>query len=235
MIYLYTGTPGSGKSLDTARMIKGQLKMKHPVICNFPMNVKQLKNGNLFEYKTNEELTPAYLMEFSHKYFGKKRVKEGAITLVIDEAQMLFNARDWNKPGRADWNMFFQMHRHYGYDIVLSTQFDSMIDKQLRALVEYQIIHRKISNYGLKGYLLQLLFLSPALFIRIKVWYPMKEKIDSRFYRGNKKLYSLYDTYALSFLEDEDAPAPSDGDCHHETAPVEVAEESSPLLDNGNT
>lgn len=222
MIYLYTGTPGSGKSLDTARMIKGQLRLKHPVICNFPVNTKKLKNGDLFEYKTNEELTPAYLMEFAHKYFGKKRVREGAITLVIDEAQMLFNARDWNKPNRAEWNMFFQMHRHYGYDIVLSTQFDSMIDKQVRSLVEYQVIHRKVSNYGLKGYLLQLLFLAPSLFVRVKVWYPMKEKIDSQFYRGNKQLYSLYDTYALSFLEGETET--HDGDCLRETAPEGVAE-----------
>lgn len=202
MIYLYTGTPGSGKSLDTARMIKGQLALKHPVICNFPINKKEVRNADLFHYKQNEELTVDYLTEFAKNYFGNKRVRESQITLVIDECQMLFNARDWSKSDRAGWNKFFQIHRHFGYDVVLVTQFDSMIDKQIRSLVEYEIIHRKISNYGFKGYLLQFLFLAPSLFVRVKVWYPMKEKVDSTFFRGNKKLFKLYDTFALSFDDD---------------------------------
>lgn len=202
MIYLYTGTPGSGKSLDTARMIKGQLFQKKPVICNFPISSK-VKNYKYFTYKTNDELTVDYLMDFAKNYFGKNKVKEGAITLVIDEAQMIFNSRDWSRSDRNGWNTFFQIHRHYGYDVVLSTQFDKMLDKQIRSLVEYEVIHRKISNYGLKGAFLQLLFFAPKLFVRVKVWYPMKEKVDSTFFRGSKKLYQIYDTYALSFTEKE--------------------------------
>lgn len=203
MIYLYTGTPGSGKSLDTARMIKGQLFLKRPVICNFPISDK-VKNYEYFTYKTNEELTVDYLTDFARKYFKKNRVKEGQLTLVIDECQMLFNSRDWAKKDRAGWNRFFQIHRHFGYDVVLITQFDTMIDKQIRSLVEYEIIHRKASNFGLKGYFLQLLFLAPSLFVRIKYWYPVKERIDSQFFRGSKKLYALYDTYALSFAPVEE-------------------------------
>lgn len=202
MIYLYTGTPGSGKSLDTARMIKGQLMLNNPVICNFPINTTKVKNPEKFIYKCNEELTSEYLCGFAKDYWGKGRPKEGGITLVIDECQMLFNARDWSKAGRSDWNKFFQVHRHYGYDIVLVTQFDSMIDKQVRSLVEYEVKHRKVSNFGIRGYFLQLLFLAPTLFCKIKYWYPMKEKISAEFYRGGKRLYSLYDTYALSFLDD---------------------------------
>lgn len=198
MIYLYTGTPGSGKSLDVARVIRGQLLMKKPVICNFPISSK-VKNYDMFTYKTNEELNVDYLTEFAVDYFGKKRVRESSITLVIDECQMMFNSRDWSRSDRNGWNKFFQIHRHYGFDVILVTQFDSMIDKQIRSLVEYEIIHRKISNYGARGLLLRLFFLAPTLFVRVKVWYPMKEKIDSNFFRGSKKMYSLYDTYALSF------------------------------------
>lgn len=128
-------------------------------------------------------------------------MKEAAITVVIDECQMMFNARDWNKPDRAAWNKFFQVHRHFGFDIVLITQFDSMLDKQVRALVEYEVIHRKVSNYGFKGRLIQLVMLAPVLFVRVKVWYPMKQKVSSEFFRANKKLFNLYDTYALSFLD----------------------------------
>lgn len=205
MIYLYTGTPGSGKSLNTARVIKTQLALKRPVICNFPIS-NTVKNYEYFTYKANEELTVDYLTDFAKNYFGQSRVKEGAITLVIDECQMLFNSRDWSKPDRQGWNKFFQIHRHFGFDVILVTQFDSMIDKQIRALVEYEIIHRKISNYGWKGYLLQIFMLAPTLFVKVKVWYPMKEKVDSEFFRGRKSLYALYDTYALSFVEEDSSP-----------------------------
>lgn len=43
MIYLFTGTPGSGKSLDVARVIKNKLRAKQPVICNFPVNERYVK------------------------------------------------------------------------------------------------------------------------------------------------------------------------------------------------
>ena len=206
MIYLYTGTPGSGKSLDAARVIKGKLALKHPVICNFPINEKCVKNPECFHYRDNDELTPAYLMQFAKEYFKDGRVREDAITLIIDECQILFNSRDWSKPDRAEWNKFFQVHRHFGYCIVLVTQFDAMLDKQVRSLVEYEIKHRKVSNYGWRGWLLQMFFLAPTLFVKVKVWYPMKERVGSEFYRGNKSLYKLYDTFALSFVGEEETP-----------------------------
>lgn len=199
MIYLYSGTPGSGKSLDCARMIYYTLRAKKPVICNFEINTSCIANSELFSFVTNEQLTPEYLIEYSQVYFKNGNVKEGAITLVIDECQMLFNARDWSKTDRAGWNSFFQLHRHFGYDIVLIAQFDRMIDRQIRSLIEYEIIHRKVSNFGWKGKLLCVLTLSPTLFVRVKMWYPMKEKVDSRYFKANKKFYKLYDTYKLTY------------------------------------
>lgn len=199
MIYLYSGTPGSGKSLDCARMIYYTLKAKKPIICNFEINTNNIANDDLFTYMPNENLTPDYLMEYSKDYFKGQNIKEGQITLIIDECQMLFNSRDWAKSDRAGWNKFFQVHRHYGFDIVLIAQFDRMIDRQIRSLIEYEIIHRKVSNFGWKGKLLCVLTLSPTLFVRVKIWYPMKEKVDSRYFKANKKFYKLYDTYKLTY------------------------------------
>lgn len=198
MINLFTGTPGSGKSLDMARFIYSFNRQKKPVICNFEINTKKLRHSEHFYYVDNIDLTVDYLVSFASGYFKNRKLKESSIILVIDECQMLFNSRDWSKPDRQSWNKFFQIHRHYGFDIYLVTQFDSMIDKQIRSLVEYNYIHRKLSNYGWKGWFLSLLFLSPRMFVSIKYWYPMKEKISSEFFRGRKKLFSLYDTFSLS-------------------------------------
>ena len=116
--------------------------------------------------------------------------------MVIDECQRIFNARDWGQKGRADWLSFFTLHRHLGYDIILIAQFDRMLDRQIRALIEYEYIHRKCSNFGWKGKLLSCLAFG-NLFVTVKVWYPMKEKIGSEWYRAKKMYYGLYDTFAM--------------------------------------
>jgi len=203
MIYLYTGTPGSGKSLHVARVIYYRLFRSCPVIANIPINLEYVKHPEFFTYLPNRELSVKYLIKRSNEYFENRRMKEGSLVLIIDEAQMMFNARDWAKKGRDDWNEFMQVHRHYGYDIILIAQFDRMIDRQIRSLVEYEVVHRKVSNFGWKGRLLSVLMLAPTLFVSVKRWYPMKEKTDSEFFRYSKRLGRLYDTY-MTFDETEE-------------------------------
>jgi len=200
MIILYSGTPGSGKSLDAARTIRNWLWHGAPVICNFPVNasgVRTRKEKKLY-YWPNDVLSPDKLVMFSRDYFGENGCKEDSILLIIDEAQLLFNARDWSAAGRSRWTWFFTMHRHFGYFIILCAQFDRMLDRQVRSLIEYEYIHRKVTNYGWKGALLSLLMLSPMnLFVKVKVWYPMKEKVGSEFFRKRPKDYKMYDTFVL--------------------------------------
>lgn len=195
MIYLYSGTPGSGKSLHTARVIYYSLKRGFPVIANFPINFDKIKcKKSEFIEKDNSDLTPDFLIEYAKNYFHDKPVKEGSLLLVIDECQLMFNAREWNIKGRSDWLSFFTQHRKYGYDIILVAQFDRMIDRQIRALIEYEQIHRKVSNFGIKGKIFSLCA-GGNLFVSVKVWYPMKEKVGSEFFKAHKRYYSLYDTF----------------------------------------
>lgn len=200
MIVLYSGTPGSGKSLDCARTIYNWCWKRKPVLCNFPVNVDKIRvrGKKDVRYVSNEELTPDYLVEVARKHFDGKPMKENAILLIVDESQLLFNARDWSAKGRDRWNWFFTMHRHFGYFIILCAQFDRMLDRQVRSLIEYNYIHRKVNNLGWRGVLLSCLMLSPFnLFVKVKVWYPMKEKVDSEFYKSVPKYYRIYDTYQM--------------------------------------
>lgn len=197
MIFLYSGTPGSGKSLHVARTIYYQLLSGRPVICNFEIDKSKVKNGHLFHYVDNEQLYPDTLIDIFQQYNEEKKgkLKEGHILLVIDECQLMFNARDWSKAGRDKWNSFFTQHRKFKYDVILIAQFDRMIDRQIRSLIEYEIVHRKVSNFGWKGKLLSLCMGTTNLFCSVKVWYPMKEKVSSEMFKASKKYYSLYDTY----------------------------------------
>lgn len=193
MIRLYSGTPGSGKSLHNARDVINRSRMGKPVIGNFPADLDRFKKAN-YTYVPNYELNPDFLINYSRKFFQGKKIKEGAILLVIDECQLLFNSRDWQQKGRNEWLSFFSQHRKYGYDVTLIAQFDRMIDRQIRGLIEYEFIHRKLSNYGFGGKIMSLLF-GGNTFVSVEMWYPLKLKISSDFIHARKYYYSIYDTF----------------------------------------
>lgn len=211
MIYLYSGTPGSGKSLHAAQTVRAHLKFHTPVIGTFHINKECLYKNSKYEYiyKNIYELTPQYLVQFAkdNRHLLKKHV-ESSFLLVIDEAQRLFNSRTWNNKDRNDWITFFAEHRHLGFDIILISQNDRMLDRQIRALIEYDFVHRKVSAAGIKG---KILSIFTGNFCYVKMWYPMKEKVSADFYRANKKLFDFYDSFEdFSEVEDEGSGVPSD-------------------------
>ena len=194
MISLYSGTPGSGKSLHTAKEMRDRAILGKPTICNFEVNVSKYKRA-AFEYVPNDALTPEYLISYSQNWFQNHRFKEGTILLVIDECQLLFNAREWQQSGRAQWLSFFTQHRKYGYNVILIAQFDRMIDRQIRSLIEYEFIHRKASNFGIGGMIFSLVS-GGNLFVTVQMWYPLKARIGSEFFHARKKYWEMYDSYA---------------------------------------
>lgn len=200
MIYLYSGTPGSGKSLDMARLIYYKSE-NHPVICNFPVHLPTKRKQKNFHLVFDEDLCPEDLVRFALDYFNGKPIKEEQILLCIDEAQILFNTREWSRKDRKGWLHFFSMHRHYGYMIVLACQMDGMLDKQIRGLIETEVKHRKVNNMGWMGVFLRILKASPVLFLKIHIYYPIKEKTRSEFFRYSKKFATIYDTYDTSFFD----------------------------------
>lgn len=197
MIYLYTGTPGSGKSLHVAKDIYTRLmyNRKCPnVICNFAINKKIANKGN-FIYKDNINLTVQYLVRYALKYH--KMGVENQTLVVVDEAQVIWNSRNWmSHSERMDWIKFFSQHRKFGFNIVLIVQYDRMLDRQIRAMVEYEVKHRKINNYKI-GWIVPF-----PLFIAVNYWYGLNEKIGSELFIYRSKWGKFYDSYG-SFEIDE--------------------------------
>lgn len=204
MLVAYTGTVGSGKTYHAVRDVWERVKYGHDVITNIPMEFpksklfhKKVSCETFYNLRETFEITPKYLIEYSEKLKEQrkwKRVPEDYIYLVIDEAQLIFNCRNWNAKDRQEWINFFTLHRKLGYHIILIAQSSKMLDNQMRALLEYEIIHRKFSNFGLKGTLLALVMLSPIMFACVRVWYAMNERIDCEILRYNGKVAKMYDT-----------------------------------------
>lgn len=193
MVNVYTGTPGSGKSLHCANMILFYLKHGKRVICNFPINtdiIKKKYRKNFF-YIPDKDLKPHYLFEFAKAYH--KEMREDQTYLIIDEAQRLFPIDRIYELRRA-WEEFFQLHRHYGYSIILVTQNLSYINKGIRIQTEYEVKHRKINNYGIGGLILTILHI--PLFVALTYWQGTKERIYSDFYLYKRKYGKFYNTFS---------------------------------------
>lgn len=198
MIYLYSGTPGSGKSLHVARDMYFRLNRnrKYPnVIANFTINQKMIKKkrGN-FIYKDNSELTVDYLVNYALE--NHTLGIENQTLVVVDECQVIWNAREWmNQKDRMDWIKFFTQHRKLGYNFIIISQNDRMIDRQIRALIEYEVSHRKVNNFKI-GKLLPV-----STFIAITRWYGINEKLDVEFFTYRRKWGKFYDSYGTFELD----------------------------------
>lgn len=196
MISLFSGTPGSGKSLHIAQYIFDRCKREKTTIGNFEINRDIVPNHEFYQYWDNSDITPQNLVRFSYDFFGDVKFREGSLLLIIDEAQLLFNAREWNIHGRSDWILFFTQHRKLGFNIIMVSQFDRMIDKQIRSLFEYEYIHRKLSNFGWRGKLLSI-WTGNRLFVAVKIWYPLKERVGAEHFLYSPKYGEMYDTRAM--------------------------------------
>ena len=222
MIYFFTGKPGNGKSLHMAEIMYHALRRGTNVIANFEINesvfdnVKHKDKLGVFIYEPNEywlnnaykadkikrysylDGLYSYALQF-HKRNSKGQIMEHQTLLVIDECQELFNTRTWNRKDRLEWASFFRQHRKYGYDVYLISQDDKVIDKQIRAVLEYEQEHRCVNNYKLFGKILGLLA-GGKLFVCITRWYSKKGKdahIKSEYFAGKKRYYDFYDSYKV--------------------------------------
>lgn len=196
MISLYSGTPGSGKSLAATMRILKHLKRGYPVIANYSLKRDKIPNSELFTFVDNKSLSANYLVDFAREWFASRAFKEDSILLVIDECQLLFNSRDWAAEDRMDWLKFFSQHRKLGYNVVLVAQFDKMIDRQFRALLEYEYMYRKVSNFGFVGWIFSLFFAGRG-HVCIQRYYPNGQKLGSSWFVARRSVFDVYDSFGM--------------------------------------
>ena len=208
MIQLFTGTPGSGKSLDAAGRMRYALNKprgeQKPVIANFQINTTIVKRPDAFTFVDNSEITPEWLVNFADDFWmhTDRHFSEDYLLLVLDEVQIIFNNRNWMSKGRQgrndsrlDWVEFMSQHRKYGYEIILIAQSAKMIDNQFRYLCDYEINHRKVSTMGMVGSAVGALFAN-RLFMRVKYLFQTNERLGMQWSLARSKDMAMYDSYA---------------------------------------
>lgn len=196
MIWLYSGTPGSGKSYHLAKDVYSRLRQGKAVISNTTFNLSYIQKPNRFNFKyvDNSELTVEYLEEYAKNHH--KQGKEGQTLVVIDEAAVKFNSRDYQAKDRMRWLTFFSQHRKLGYNVILVAQSDRMIDRQIRSVIEYDVKHRKISNLNIIGLIMSLVMMG-TLFMCVTYWYGVREVSDRQVIRYRRRIGKFYNTYQI--------------------------------------
>lgn len=206
-ISLYSGTPGSYKSYHAVKECISWLKLGRNLITNFPLNYSNKINKpieGIYQCVNNLDLTVDYLIDFAVKYH-KPSVRAQTL-VVIDEASIKFNSRDFNLKDRMGWINFFANHRHFNFDVILITQQDRMLDRQIRGLIETEYKHRALKNYKFFGFLLNLIF--HGCFMCVEYWYPCKLRNGAQFCVFRQKIADCYDTMGL-FVDSQNKMAAS--------------------------
>lgn len=201
-IDVYTGVPGSGKSLHAAQEIRFALDRKYPrpVIANFPLAtnapVRDL-GRNRFTYIPNDEMSAGKIIDLADAFWSGTDLpfREDYITLVLDECQLLFNSRRWGDKSRMSYLEFLSQSRKYGIRIVLIAQSAKMIDNQFRMLIEREFNHRRVSKFGPVGAVVSMPF-GGRLFLCVRYLFQANERLGMDLITCTKKDTMMYDSYA---------------------------------------
>lgn len=202
-IYLYSGGVGSGKSLHAASDIRFELTRRHPrpVLANFELSptapVPDERRG-LFSFVPNSEISADLFIDFADQWWETHDFAEDHIILCLDECQIIWNARTWSQGDRLSFLEFLSQSRKYGYKVILIAQNMAMIDNQFRMLVDVDVNHRRVGNWGWLGPILSALTLR-RLFARVSyavINGKTRERVGLSWYVARSRDMRMYDSYA---------------------------------------
>lgn len=197
MIQTFTGTIGSGKSYHALEEIIQALSKDKYVVSNFPLNFTDgmRRNGyaDKFMYVPDDFLMGeegvAFLYQLQKRMDFYENGGEGSCLVIIDEAGNYFPPEDNSKYVTKLWKLFFTQSRKMGYDFILICQDDiSQINKTIRKVVEYKVVHRKANA------VFPFKLLPFTLFMYVTYWAQQRHKLSSSSSIYVKRFGALYDT-----------------------------------------
>ncbi len=225
MIELYSGTPGSGKSLHAAHEMADWLRAGKNVISTCmidtdlvflnpfqkwyvnhfnkkPKKIKRDKRADNFYYIPIEDITPEWLYEFAAKNhsFGKER----QTVVFLDECVAIFSptvlaAQKGGLNRWNEWDTFFRKHRHIGFEVVLIPQSKKLIARKVIEYCEFEVKHYNRKNQGFIGWIFSL-FCGGSLFSWSRCWRGTGEKPFEQGFYTYKPLYGLmYNSYSMFY------------------------------------
>lgn len=156
MIYAYTGKTGSGKTFSMVKDAYEMWKAGADIYSNTILKFEQADEKRIYTrlYRLFRKRAPKrgriiYFEDISEILEAKRGV------ILFDEAQVLFNARQWESlPEEFQYKL--QQHRKHRLDLLCTTQNMGTIDISYRRLVQVWHHHYKVAQLGQERSLLGL-------------------------------------------------------------------------------
>jgi len=145
MIRFVTGTLGAGKTFHSVRLAMSHIAKGGTVVTNIDCNHIRFSRMIAMQYGVvmqadqlrvfDPETTPQWEQEIP---WGQA---EGVVLVVIDEAHLFYNARDWKDTQERNKRLlsFLTQSRKAGVDVIWITQEGGNVDRQFRVLAEWEL------------------------------------------------------------------------------------------------
>jgi zona occludens toxin len=117
MIYLFTGIPGSSKTLNVIKFV----------------SESEIFKGREVYYHRIKDLKLPWIELTEDEVMSWDTLPHGSV-LIVDEAQYLMPTRDSRK-SMPDWITKMSEHRHSGYDFIFISQSPMLLDAGFRRFV----------------------------------------------------------------------------------------------------
>jgi len=190
-VTLISGLPGTGKTLSAIlRFLLPSLKDKRKVYTNID-GIQLLKTSLYLGAELQDlEKILVYTEKFSTKLLAGNLDNKSMVNsmIIIDEAQLFWNNRDYASEENKNLLPFLQKHRHYGLDILFLTQNIDQLDIGIRRLCQVHYRLCKLSNVGFDKV------------IKVKVFPDAMgseqfKPLASLLWRIDSKIFPLYKSY----------------------------------------
>jgi hypothetical protein len=152
-IYLYYGKIGDGKTYHVlANEVVPAARKGRKIYTNLDgLNVRRLsqyvdREVDVIQWESVDQIRAAFNLAQDDKEGASLVVDRGAL-LIVDEAQMIFDSRQWKDTGPGVLRLC-EYHRHFGLDIVFITQSPGRLDKSLCRLANESLHVKNLRFLG---------------------------------------------------------------------------------------
>lgn len=197
MIEIFEGRLGGGKTYSAVARALVHLSRGGHVYTNVDLNLEGCRAYCAKYYKVEIEDSQVTFFAIEEIETVHLRLRSGTrdcpVLVILDEAQLWFNSRDWNKTNR-DFLTFLTQSRKVSVDFIFISQSMLNIDKQFMRLVQY--IWKFKDMQRLKLPVFGIMWPFPQIFAG-QYDYDGKTLLFGEWIWKNKDVFAAYNTNAL--------------------------------------
>lgn len=197
MIEIFAGRLGGGKTYSAVRRAVDHLAGGHILFTNIELNLPAIAEYFANKYKLSDPTPNVHLLAeetISELHTSIPRGSaESKILVIIDEAHLWLNAREWSTNSKMLMRWLTQS-RKFDCDVIFIVQHENNLDKQIVRLVQYIWKFRDMQKFRIEA--LGIGWPLPQ-FCQNQFDQDGRTLLRRRFIPKDKKIYGLYNTNAI--------------------------------------